>query len=97
MNLAATLNRVLHAGFLPLQESLHVHGEPPEHRSLPKNAMLALENRRLQLRVLSGCVWITRDGCRADTVLGAGEVFEQRPGAPVLVQALDEVELLLAG
>jgi hypothetical protein len=30
-------------------------------------------------------------------VLGAGDIFEQQPGARVLVQAFDEVELLIAG
>jgi hypothetical protein len=58
---------------------------------------VTLENKPLQLRVLRGWVWITRDGCSADLVLGAGEVFEQRPGARVLVQALEEVELSIAG
>ena len=64
---------------------------------MSRNAILTLENRRLQLHVLTGCVWITRDGCPADTVLWAGAVFEQQPGAPVLVQALEEAELLIAG
>jgi len=67
-----------------------------EQRTLARHAIITLENRPLQLQVLRGFVWITRDGCPADRVLGVGDVFEQQPGEPVLVQALDEVELLIA-
>jgi DNA repair exonuclease SbcCD nuclease subunit len=64
---------------------------------MTRHSIMTLENRRLQLRVLRGWVWITRDNCPADMVLRAGDVFEQQPGARVLVQAFDEVELLIAG
>lgn len=70
---------------------------PIERRTMARHAILRLANRPLQLRVLRGWVWITRDGCMADTVLGAGESFEQRPGAPVLVQALEAAEVSIAG
>ncbi|WP_457427510.1 DUF2917 domain-containing protein [Roseateles sp. P5_E7] len=68
----------------------------PQQRTMALNAIVTLENRPLQLHVLRGCVWITRDGCSADRVLKAGDSFEQRPGAPVLVQALENTELLIA-
>ena len=98
MNLAAILPRFPHVGFQPRRAP---RGEPsvfvlPQQSSLPARAIMTLENRRLQLRVLLGCVWITRDGSLADVVLGPGEVFEQRPGARVLVQALERAELLIA-
>jgi len=99
MNLAAILPRFPQVGFRPL------HARPqgraalalPEQRTMSRHAILTLENRPLQLRVLRGWVWITRDGCPEDTVLGAGDVFEQRPGGRVLVQALEATELLIAG
>jgi hypothetical protein len=68
----------------------------PDRRTMARHAIMALENRPLQLRVLRGWVWITRDGCPADIVLGVAEVFEQRPGGRVLVQALEEAELVIA-
>jgi hypothetical protein len=68
----------------------------PVQRTIPRHGIVKLDNRPLQLRVLCGWVWITRDGCMADTVLGAGEIFEQRPGAPVLVQALEDAEVSIA-
>ena len=100
MTLAAVLPRFLQAG---------CHAQPdrsqgqaagamlPKRRTMLRDAIVTLENRRLQLRVLRGWVWITRDGCPADLVLGAGDDFEQQPGARVLVQALEEAELLIAG
>jgi hypothetical protein len=69
---------------------------PPRQFPLAVRTIVKLENRCLQLRVLSGSIWITRDGCPADTVLCAGDVFDQRPGAPVLVQALETSELSIA-
>jgi hypothetical protein len=63
---------------------------------MSRGAIITLDNRQLQLHVLRGFVWITRDGCPADIVLGAGDVFDQRPGATVLVQALEDAELLIA-
>lgn len=68
----------------------------PEKRTMSRHAIMKLENRPLQLRMVRGWIWITRDGCLEDKVLGAGEVFEQRPGAPVLVQALEEAEFSIA-
>jgi hypothetical protein len=98
MTLTAVLPRFLQLRFPQ-------HGRPqthaavavlPERRTMLRGAIVTLENRQLQLRVLRGWVWITRDGCPADMVLGAGDDFEQRPGARVLVQALQEAELLIA-
>lgn len=100
MNLAANLPRFLQFDF-QLRHSpaprLASINSLPDRRTMVRHAIMTLENRRLQLRVLRGWVWITRDGCRADMVFGAGDVFEQQPGARVLVQALDEAELLIAG
>ena len=98
MNLAAILPRLPQVGQLlnirrQRQSATHAHSE---QRTMLRNEILALENRPLQLRVLRGWVWITRDGCPADSVLGAGDVFEQQPGALVLVQAFEEAELLIA-
>ena len=100
MTLAAALPRLLQVGF-------HLQRDPPQgqtaaaalpqRRTMLRNAIVTLENRRQQVRVLRGWVWITRDGCPADMVLGAGDDFEQQPGARVLVQALEEAELLVAG
>ena len=64
--------------------------------TLSRHATMRLQNTRLELRVLRGCVWITRDGCPKDVVLEAGDVFSQQPGALVLVQALEAAELLIA-
>ncbi|MBI3347253.1 MAG: DUF2917 domain-containing protein [Burkholderiales bacterium] len=93
MNLAVTLPRLL-----PWVWPAWVTRTPkaPVLHRLRPDAFMTLADRRLQLRVLRGCVWITRDGCPADLVLGAGDVFEQHPGAPVLVQALDDAELSIA-
>jgi hypothetical protein len=101
MNIASILPRLLQLGFQPLHSRLidraaHV-ARPEELRTLPRLAVMTLENRALQLRVIRGWVWITRDGCLTDIVLGAGKVFEQRPGARVMVQSLEEAELLIAG
>ena len=100
MNFAAVLPDLAHVGFQwriasPRRKRAGVAG--PAQRTLSRNAILTLENSRLQLRVLRGCVWITRDGCPADTMLHAGGVFEQRVGAPVLLQALEETEIVIAG
>jgi len=100
MNFTAVLPRFLPSDRTPLRGRAPVPAAAatrPERRAMSHNDIFKLENRRLQLSVLRGCVWITRDGCPADVVLGAGDVFEQRPGAPVLVQALEETELLIAG
>jgi hypothetical protein len=99
MTLAAVLPRFLQAGSHPQRgraERRAAAAALPERRTMLRNAIVTLENRHLQIRVLRGWVWITRDGCRADMVLGAGDDFEQQPGARVLVQALDEAELLIA-
>lgn len=100
MNLFAIIPRLLQIGFQPRQSRLHDRAAPvtpPQRFTMTRRAIMTLENRRLQLRVLRGWVWITRDGCPADMVLGAGEVFVQQPGARVLVQAFEEAELLIAG
>ncbi len=99
MNIAAILPRLLPFGFQPWAARLPeptTEAAGPVQRTLPRRAVMALENRPLQLRVLRGWIWITRDGCPVDLVLSAGEVFEQRPGARVLVQALEEVEFSIA-
>ncbi len=100
MKLAAILPRMPRLGFhipqvRPMARSLAT--VPAGPRTLARHATMALDNRAFQLRVLRGCVWITRDGCPADIVLGAGGAFEQRPGARVLVHALEEAQLLIAG
>ena len=100
MRLAAILPRLLQIGFQPphaCPQGRSTHDALPERRTMTRCTIMTLENRRLQLRVLRGSIWITRDGCQADMVLGAGDVFEQKPGARVLVQAFDEAELLIAG
>lgn len=66
---------------------------PPQ--TLPRQATLRLPDRCITLQVLKGCVWVTRDGCPADWVLDAGQCFQQRPGAPVLVHALEDAVLAL--
>lgn len=99
MNLAAIRFRLHQVGLQPPQaarEDRSAELPPSEPRTLPHRAVMRLENQRLQLRVLRGWVWITRDGCPADLVLGAGEVFEQQPGAPVLVQALEDAAMAIA-
>ena len=100
MSLTAFLPRFASVGFLsrdarprhPLVLTL-----APQQCSLGRYATMHLSNKRMQLRVIRGCVWITRDGCPEDIVLNAGDVFDQHPGAPVLVHALEPAELLLAG
>ena len=99
MTLTDALPRFLQGGFRPLRDRPQRQAAAatlPERRTMLRGAVVTLENRRLQLRVLRGWVWITRDGCPADMVLGAGDDFEQRPGARVLIQALEEAELLIA-
>ena len=100
MNLTAILPRLPQIDFHVRQARPKVQAAAvswPEQRTMSRHAIMPLDNRPLQLRVLRGWVWITRDGCPADMVLRAGEVFEQRPGARVLVQALEDAELLIAG
>lgn len=100
MNLAAILPRLPHLAFrLPLRRPTvrTAAAAPVAPRRMARHATMTLENRPLRLSVLRGWVWITRDGCPADILLGAGDVFEQRPGARVLVQALEEAQLLIAG
>ena len=100
MILAAILPRLLQIGLLPSPAPARGRATPvalPQRRTMTRHAIMTLENRRLQLRVLRGSVWITRDGCLADTVLAAGDVFQQQPGPRVLVQAFEEAELLIAG
>jgi hypothetical protein len=99
MNLAAILPSFPQIGFQGRHAGRQARAAAlglPERRTLSRNVIVTLENRPLQLRVVRGWVWITRDGCPEDTVLGAGEVFDQRAGPRVLVQALEETELLLA-
>lgn len=100
MNLAAILPRLLHISLQPAHAYAWGRATPaglPAPRTLSRRAIMTLENRPLQLRVMRGSVWITRDGCPADLVLEAGEVFDQQPGARVLVQAFEDAELLIAG
>jgi hypothetical protein len=100
MNFAAILPRFPQVGFWLQSGALRSRTTDlarPQQCTIPRHGIVKLENRPMQLRVMRGWVWITRDGCMADTVLGAGEVFEQRPGAPVLVQALEDAELSIAG
>jgi hypothetical protein len=100
MNLSTILPRLLQIGFQPRQACLQGRATPvapPQLCTMTRRAIMPLENRRVQLRVLRGWVWITRDGCPADMVLGAGDVFDQQPGARVLVQAFEEAERLIAG
>ena len=100
MNLAALFPRLSFVGLDPRRDSgPRRAGVAPsvEMRPMSRHAIFTLADRRLQLRVVSGCVWITRDGCPVDMVLNTGGVFEHRPGSKVLVQALEETELLVAG
>jgi len=99
MNLAAILPSFPRIGFQqPQARPQHPAAtrRAYERRAMPRHLVMTLENRPLRLYVVRGCVWITRDGCAKDTVLGAGEFFEQQPGAQVLVQALEETELVIA-
>lgn len=99
MNLSALLPRFAHVGFLSPEarpQQAPAASLAHELRTLQRHATLPLANTRLQLQVLTGCVWITRDGCPADIVLEAGDIFEQHPGARVLVHALEPTELRLA-
>lgn len=101
MNFASILPNFAAVAGLHLPDVRPRHGRavapaaPPLH-TLSRHATMRLQDTCLQLRVLAGCVWITRDGCLKDVVLEAGDVFEQRPGAPVLVHALEDAELLIA-
>ena len=97
MNLATTLPRFvqIRIPFLLARPRRQLAGMQMQQRALPRHATLRLENQAVQLRVLRGCVWITRDGCPADLVLEAGAAFDQRPGAPVLVHALADAEVLI--
>lgn len=99
MNLAAVLLRFTQLRFQPRIARSLDQDTPLGSREqrMSRDAIITLDNRRLQLHVLRGSVWITRDGCPADMVLGAGDVFDQRPGATVLVQALEDAQLLIAG
>lgn len=100
MHLAAILPRFLQIGPYPRHDRSRPQTAAaalPERRTISRHAIVALENRRLQLRVLRGWIWVTRDGCPMDLVLGPGGVFEQQPGARVLLQAFEDVELLVAG
>jgi hypothetical protein len=99
MKPTAFLSRFARTGFLSRDAVLRRAPDPTPAQqplSLVRHATLRLANVRLQLRVTRGCVWITRDGCPKDIVLGAGEVFDQHPGAPVLVHGLEDAELWLA-
>jgi Protein of unknown function (DUF2917) len=100
MSLTALLPRLASVGFLSREARPRhpvVQTLPQQRCSLDRSATLHLSNKRMQLRVIRGCVWITRDGCPEDIVLNAGDIFDQHPGAPVLVYALEPAELLLAG
>ena len=66
-----------------------------QQRRLSRHSTLRLPNRESVLQVISGCIWITRDGCATDWVLEAGQVFRQQTGASVLVHALRDAEFLL--
>lgn len=99
MHISAIVSHMLQFGFQPPHARPQGRATPigqPQRHTLAPRAIMTLDNRRLQLRVLCGSVWITRDGCPADTVLGVGDVFEQEPGARVLVQAFEAAELLIA-
>lgn len=95
MNLDLTLSRLPRIGvsFHFARSRSKAPAIQMQKRLLPRHATLRLENRPLKLRVLSGCVWITRDGCPADWVLEAGADFDQRPGARVLVHALADAQV----
>ncbi|MDM0116571.1 DUF2917 domain-containing protein [Variovorax sp. J22R133] len=96
MSVTALLPRFSQSGFPTWNARKHQTATGPVLRNLPNRSILALENRELRLVVVHGCVWITRDGCPADWVLDVGDVFNQQPGAPVLVQALEDTEILIA-
>lgn len=68
----------------------------PLRRTMARNTIVTLPNRQQRLQVVRGWLWITRDGQPADIVLGAGDVFDQEAGPRVLMQALEEVEVLIA-
>ena len=98
MTLAETLPRFfLQFDSRPARATRVDAAAPPEQRTMPRHAIATLDNRAQRLHVLRGCVWITRDGCPVDYVLNPGDVFEHDAGAPVLVQALEDTELLIAG
>lgn len=69
---------------------------PQQQQRLARHATLRLPNHESVLRVISGWVWVTRDGCATDWVLEAGQVFMQQAGAPVLVHALRDADLVIA-
>jgi quercetin dioxygenase-like cupin family protein len=68
----------------------------PKQQRLARHATLRLPNHESVLQVISGCVWVTRDGSATDWVLEAGQVFMQQAGAPVLVHALRDAHLVIA-
>jgi len=44
--------------------------------------------RPMRIQVLSGIVWITREGSPDDAVLSAGDTFHSCPGGMVVAQAI---------
>lgn len=101
MGIATTLHRWMTPGLVALMFTRSPDAQPASQRvrqqHLARHAMLRLPNRESVLQVISGCVWITRDGCAPDWILEAGQVYMQHTGAALLVYALQDAELLLAG
>ena len=101
MGIATALYRWPTPGILALMVTRSPKAQPASRRvqqqRLARHATLRLPNRESVLQVISGCVRITCDGCVPDWVLEAGQAFMQHRGAPVLVYALRDAELLLAG
>src|SRR5262245_15740576 len=66
-------------------------------RYLARHGTFRLARADRVVHVLEGCVWITCDGDPQDVVLEAGGRFAHERGTRVLVHALADARLVLAG
>src|SRR5688572_19454389 len=90
-NVLAALTRLQH-GFRRAisRRTTMVVLDEPEHRirQMERLAFLDLD-AGTTLKVLHGCVWVTRDGCPEDVVRECGQTFTNLGGPRVLIHALE--------
>jgi hypothetical protein len=71
--------------------------DKPEHRIRQMERCVFLDlDAGTTVKVVDGCVWLTRDGCPEDVVLEGGQTFTNLGGPRVLIHALEASKLLLA-